>query len=220
MANSKNIEVIHCNDLGPGPVDNQKGAIAAEGSSSPSDIGPRGEDSDNFEDPSNITLSRQGTMDFDDEMKTETVAESWAESMDGIDLDHSNLQSNTYAMDDVRTEQRNNIHEGHSPARYIQGPRSSCRPTGGRVYRDQRSQSRGRGFRDRGFIDRALRGRQPRGRDSRSQGGGYHSPQHFLPRGLLSSQTTEDSRTKSQRGRWRTNLEQDSNNQYWWADRG
>jgi hypothetical protein len=181
-------------------------------------------------------LSLHESMDVD---MPETVAESWADSMDDVGTDSSNFPSHTYDRDNTTTERHNtsterqdNAYEDHMPRQYTQGWRDNWRPRGVQVYHDRWSQSRAsnwRGLRGRGFggrepRDRCFRGRGFRNRDFRSReptyrGGRrpYRYPQRFIPRGTSTwnSQTRHDDYgLTSARGRDRRSLDQDRGYQY------
>jgi hypothetical protein len=178
-----------------------------------------------LENSSDIVLSLHEPMDVDSDMP-ETVAESWADSMDEVGPER------TYGRDISTIERQENAYEDHMPRQNTQGSRDNWRPRGVQVYHDRWSQtratnwrgSRGRGFGSREPRDRYFRGRGFRNRDFRSWEPSYRGgrrphryPQRFIPRGTLawnSQERHDDYGLTSTRGRDRRNLDQDRGYQY------
>ncbi|KAH8585970.1 AAA domain-containing protein [Bisporella sp. PMI_857] len=97
MANSKNSGGTYWNEPVSGPVNVHEGDVcfligSATGSEEQRE---RSEVDGGFDDLEDLP----GPMDLDIDTKSETVTESWADSMDGIDIHPSNFQGNIDEMD-------------------------------------------------------------------------------------------------------------------------
>jgi hypothetical protein len=239
MANSKDAEESYWSDPVSEPVNIHDDVVSPERSAT--DLEERQEVSktkdglSDLENSPGIMLSLHEPTDVGSDIP-ETVAESWADSMDDVGTDSSNFPSHTYDRDNTTAERQDNAYEDHMPRQYTQGSRDDWRPGGVQVYRDRWSQSRAsdwRGLRGRGFggrepRDRCFRGRGFRNRDLRSRepsyrGGRrpYRYPQRFISRGTSTwnSQTRpDDYGLTSTRGRDRRNLDHDRGYQYQRSD--
>jgi hypothetical protein len=197
MANSKKSGGTYWNEPVPRPVNVHEGDVCFPiGSATGSEEqGEKPEVDGGFDDLEDLP----GPMDLDIDMKSETVTESWADSMDGIDIHPSNFQGNIDEMDSTTAERQNNVCEDHTLSRCVRGSRDSWRPARSQGYRwNQPRTNTWRGFRGGGF-----RGRNPRDRDHeprRRESSGnfretaYRNPQCFIPRGPSnwSLQTSHD----------------------------
>jgi hypothetical protein len=235
MANSEDAEGTYGNVPISEPVNIHEGAVSPKGSATDSEeqkeVSEMEEDFNDLENSPGI----QEPMDVDSDMKPETVAESWADSMDDIETDPPDFQSHTYDRDNTTPERQDNAYDDHMPRQYIQRSRDSWRSTGSQIYHDRRSRSRtnnwrglrGRGFggreprdrcfRGRGFRNRDFRSRESRYWESRGRRGAYRYPQRFIPRGpsIWNSQTRHDDYGVNPTwGRDRRNLDQDGGYQY------
>ncbi len=235
MANSNDAEESYWNDPVSEPVNIHEDVVSPEGSATEfeeqQEVSETKDSLSDLENSPGIVLSLHEPMDVDSDMP-ETVAESWADSMDDVGIDSSNFPSRTYDRDITTAERQDNAYEDHIPRQYTQGSRDNWRPRGVQVYHNQGSQprasnwrgSRGRGFGNREPRDRFFRGRGFRNRDFRSwepsyRGGRrpYRYPQRFIPRGTPawnSQARHDDYGLTSIRGRDRRNLDQDRGYQY------
>jgi hypothetical protein len=163
MANSTDAEESYWNDTVSEPVNIHEGVVSPKGCATDSEgqkeVSETEDGLNDLENSPGILLSLHEPMDVDSDMP-ETVAESWADSMDDVGTDPSDFQSHTYDRDNITAEQQDNAREDHMPRQYIQGSRDSWRPRRNQFYHDRWSQSRAsnwQGSRGRGFG-----GREPR----------------------------------------------------------
>jgi hypothetical protein len=148
MANSTDAEESYWNDTVSEPVNIHEGVISPKGCATDSEgqkeVSETGDGLNDLENSPGILLSPHEPMDVDSDMP-ETVAESWADSMDDVGTDPSGFQSHTYDRDNTTAEQQDNAREDHMPRQYIQGSRDSWRPRRNQLASNWQG-SRGRGL--------------------------------------------------------------------------
>ena len=162
MSNSKDEEESYWNDPASELVNIHEGVVSPKESAIDSEeqkeVSETTDGLNGFENSPGMVLSLHESMDVDSEMP-ETVAESWAGSMDDIGTDPSDLQSHTCDQDNTTVERQDNIYVEHTPREHIQRSKDNWRPRWGQVYHNRWSQrgsrdrySRSRGFRNRDFT--------------------------------------------------------------------
>ncbi|KAH7418793.1 hypothetical protein BKA64DRAFT_635908 [Cadophora sp. MPI-SDFR-AT-0126] len=242
MSNSKDDdEESYWNDSVSEPVNIDEGAVSPEepaiDSEEQKEVSEKTDGLNDFENSPGIVLSLHEPMDVDSELP-ETVAESWADSMDDFGIDPSGSQNHTYGRGSVTAERQENTCEDYMPRQYTQRSRDDMRPRGSRFYHNRWNQSRAsnwrgngrvfagqeprdRYFRGRGFRNGDFRNREPRYGESRGGRRPYRYPQRFIPRGpsIWRSQARHDNYGLNftlERGR--RNLDRAGDCQYRWSD--